>query len=55
MRDWGLYADDILNACRNITRYREGHTLESFITDTRTRDAITHNLMIIGEAVKNSS
>ena len=53
MRDWILYADDILNACDNIEKYIADHSYESFIEDSRTRDATIHNLMIIGEAVKN--
>jgi uncharacterized protein with HEPN domain len=52
MRDWTLYADDILNACDNIEKYIADLSYESFIKDSRTRDATTHNLMIIGEAVK---
>ncbi len=52
MRDWTLYADDILSACENIEKYIAGLSYESFIEDSRTRDATIYNLMIIGEAVK---
>ncbi|WP_319578099.1 HepT-like ribonuclease domain-containing protein [uncultured Methanospirillum sp.] len=52
MRDWSLYADDILNACDTIEKYIAGLSYESFIEDSRTRDATIHNLMIIGKAVK---
>ena len=52
MRDWTLYADDILRACENIEKYIAGLSYESFIGDSRTRDATIYNLMIIGEAVK---
>ena len=31
MRDWTLYADDILRACENIEEYIAGFSYESFI------------------------
>jgi uncharacterized protein with HEPN domain len=52
MRDRSLYADDILSACDTIEKYIAGFSYESLIEDSRTRDVINYNLMIIGEAVK---
>jgi uncharacterized protein with HEPN domain len=51
-RDWRLYADDILDACAKIRRYVAGMDLDAFLADDRTRDAVTRNIEIIGEAAK---
>ena len=47
------YLEDILNAIGKIERYSQNLTHEKFIADDRTFDAVSHNLQIIGEAVKN--
>jgi uncharacterized protein with HEPN domain len=52
-RDWRLYADDILESCAKIRRFVAGMTFEAFLADDRTRDAVVHNLEVIGEAAKN--
>jgi uncharacterized protein with HEPN domain len=52
-RDWRLYADDILEACGKIRRFVHGMTLDAFVADERTRDAVLRNIEIIGEAAKN--
>jgi uncharacterized protein with HEPN domain len=52
-RDWELYIEDILEACRKIVLYTEGMSFEQFTTDTKTYDAVVRNLEIIGEASKN--
>ena len=52
-RDWKLYVEDILDACRKIVLYTEGMSFEQFTTDTKTYDAVVRNLEIIGEASKN--
>lgn len=52
-RDWRLYADDIIESCGKIRRYTAGMTFEAFVADERTRDAVTWNIEIIGEAAKN--
>jgi uncharacterized protein with HEPN domain len=51
-RDPGLYVQDILDACRKVVLLAEGMDLSTFSADWRSRDAILHNLEIIGEAVK---
>ena len=46
---------DIREAIRRITIYIEDLGYETYLTDTKTQDAIVRNLEIIGEAVKNIS
>jgi uncharacterized protein with HEPN domain len=50
-----LYLEDILNAIGKIERYSQNLTHENFIADDRTLDEVSHNLQIIGEAVKDFS
>lgn len=52
-RDWRLYWDDILIACRKIVRFTAGLDKTAFRADERTYDAVLRNLEVIGEAVKN--
>lgn len=52
-RDWRLYWDDILLACRKIQRFTAGLDKTGFRVDERTYDAVLRNLEVIGEAVKN--
>ena len=44
---------DIANSARLVGEYAAGLTRETLDTDTKTRDAIIYQLMIIGEATKN--
>jgi uncharacterized protein with HEPN domain len=41
---------DILDAMNKIIQYVSGYTLETFVRDTRTVDAVVRNLEVIGEA-----
>jgi len=52
-RDWRLYWDDALVACRKIQRFTAGLDKDGFRSDERTYDAVLRNLEVIGEAVKN--
>jgi uncharacterized protein with HEPN domain len=52
-RDYRLYIDDILEAIRKIEKYTEGMTVEDFLKDDKSIDAVTRNFQIIGEAVKH--
>ncbi len=52
-RDFRLYIDDILEAIRNIEKYTEGLTMEDFLRDRKSIDAVIWNFQIIGEAVKH--
>lgn len=51
-RDVLLYLEDILTACQKILRFTSGMTMDGFILDDRTYDAVIRNLEIIGEAAK---
>ncbi len=52
-RDWRLYADDILQACRKIRHAIAGVTLEAFRADELRQDAVARNIEVIGEAAKH--
>ena len=49
-RTWQERVQDILDAAHQIGVYVRGMTLERFIEDTRTFDAVVRNIVIIGEA-----
>lgn len=53
VRDWRLYADDIVESCARVQRFVKGMRYEDFAADERTQDAVIRNIEIIGEAVKN--
>jgi hypothetical protein len=53
VRDWRLYAEDIIEACSKVRRFVAGMSYEAFAADDRTQDAVMRNLEIIGEAAKN--
>lgn len=49
-RDHLLLIEDMLEACKKIGRYTQGHNLDSFSNDEKTIDAVIRNFEIIGEA-----
>ena len=51
-RDYTVYLADILNAIAAVERYTTGMTLEQFMSDAKTQDAVVRNLEVIGEAAK---
>jgi len=53
MRDYGLYIDDILQALKSIESYTKGFDFNKLKHNKLVVDAVTRNLEIIGEAVKN--
>ena len=52
-RTYRLYLNDILKAIEKIDRYTQDIEIEVFKADDMRVDSVLHNLMIIGEAVKN--
>jgi uncharacterized protein with HEPN domain len=52
-RDWRLYWDDVIAACRKVQRYTAGLDKEKFRGDEKTYDAVLRNIEVIGEAAKN--
>jgi uncharacterized protein with HEPN domain len=49
-RDPILLVGDILDSAEKILEYTDGFTLEEFIEDSKTVDAVIRNFEIIGEA-----
>ena len=49
------YLIDIQEAINSIVDYTKGLTYDDLIKDKKTRDAVVHNLEIIGEATKKLS
>lgn len=49
-RDAGLLLQDIIDSITKIQSYVSGHTFESFMSDSKTLDAVIRNFEIIGEA-----
>lgn len=52
-RDYRQYLDNINASCQKIIRYIGEITMDQFLQDDRTYDAVIRNLEIIGEASKN--
>jgi uncharacterized protein with HEPN domain len=52
-REYRLYLNDIIEAARFIERQTQGVTYGEFTADEIRLQALLHNLMIIGEAVKH--
>ena len=45
-RDYHYYLEDILSSCEKILRYVGGMTMDQFLKDDRTYDAVVRNLEI---------
>jgi uncharacterized protein with HEPN domain len=44
------YTEDMLEAVEKALSYTEGMAFEDFLKDSKTQDAVTRNIQIIGEA-----
>lgn len=51
-REWKLFLSDILQSCNKIIKFTEFMSMDNFLRDEKTFDAVMRNLEIIGEAVK---
>lgn len=51
-RDWTLYLEDIVDACRLIEQFTAGMSGESFAGNALVFHATVRNLEIVGEAAK---
>ena len=49
------FLSDIQEAIRRAVNYTAGMAYDTFLSDTKTQDAVIRNLEIIGEATKNLS
>jgi len=52
-RDFRVYLEDILSAIQKIKSYTSGLSLQDFLQDDKTFDAVVRNLEVIGEAAKH--
>ncbi|MCF7794339.1 MAG: DUF86 domain-containing protein [Candidatus Cloacimonetes bacterium] len=52
-RDYKLFVEDILNSIDKIQNYMNELSLDQFIIDDKTVDAVVRNFEIIGEATKS--
>jgi uncharacterized protein with HEPN domain len=50
-RHTSFLLQDIAEAIQNIFDFTKGFTLQSYHADIKTRHAVEHNFMVIGEAV----
>lgn len=51
-RDWLLFVGDMQEAIEKIRTYIQAMTFADFQADSRTVDAVVHNLLVIGEAAR---
>ena len=51
-REWSLFFADMQEAIEKITSYVDAMSFTDFQSDTRTVDAVVHNLLVIGEAAR---
>lgn len=51
-RRWRFRLRHIIEAVERIQRYVEGMSLEEFLADSKTADAVLRNLEVIGEAAR---
>ncbi len=51
-RDLRLYLTDILSSIQKIQDYTRDLDYDALVRDSKTLDAVVHNLQIIGEATK---
>jgi len=54
-RDDNAWLADMLLACRKVSRYIRDMSLQEFLSDERTQDAVFRALEIVGEAARNVS
>ena len=52
MRSPLLYLSEMLDSSRNIKDFLQGMEKETFLKDEKTRSAVAHQLLILGEASK---
>ena len=51
-REWSLFVADMQEAIEKIASYVDAMTFTDFQSDTRTVDAVVHNMLVIGEAAR---
>jgi uncharacterized protein with HEPN domain len=53
MRSPLLYLSEMLNAIRTVKDFIQDMDEETFVMDEKTKSAVTHQILILGEASKN--
>ncbi len=53
MKDKSVYIATALECIDLIKDYTSGYTLENFLADRKTQDAVVRNLEVIGQALKD--
>jgi uncharacterized protein with HEPN domain len=53
MRDKSVYIATALESIELIKEYTSGYTLDTFLEDRKTQDAVIRNLEIIGQTLKD--
>ena len=51
-RDPLLYLDDLIASAQKVARLTAGKSLDSFVADEASFDAVLFNLQVVGESVK---
>ena len=52
-RDYITFLEDIIDSSEKIDEYTKGFSVQDFLVDEKTKDAVIVRVQIIGEAVKN--
>lgn len=52
-REWKLRIADVVAAVDKIRRYTDGMSVEAFLTDEKTVDAVLWNFIVVGEAARH--
>ena len=53
MKEDSVYLNHILDSIKNVLSDTKDFTLDKFLSNRQVKDAVTRNVEIIGEAVKN--
>ncbi len=53
MKDKSVYVATALECIDLIKEYTSGHTLDTFLEDRKTQDAVIRNLEVIGQTLKD--
>jgi len=53
VKDRIVYLTTAIDCIARIQEYTQGYSLEDFLTDRKTQDAVIRNLEIIGQALKD--
>lgn len=52
-RDYRDFLNDLVDACRSMIKFVEGMTIDTYLKDEKTRNAVARGYEILGEAVRH--